>query len=142
MWGLNPLLLMDTIYIYRTPPSSGLLLTRGGTFGKTISLSFLIISMWPFYPLLWRSCSASFQVFFIEDCSICSYIFGMSMEGGEFRIFLCFLLELSPQTSPFFIWLRQYCVSTVLLLIGHKHFHYNLQSPGLCKWTENLTSED
>lgn len=41
------------------------------------------ISMWPFCPLLWRSCSASFHTFCRENCSMGSCKFGLSMGEGE-----------------------------------------------------------
>lgn len=124
------------------PPTTGLSPTRGRGFGKTTSLPLLIILVWPFYPLLWRSCSDSFQVFFIENCSVYSYRFGMPMGRGKFSIFLCCHLELPPQTSPFLFGLDSTVSIVLLLLILCEHFHYNLQSPGLCKWTTNLKNEN
>ena len=40
--------------------------------------------------LMWRSCSASFSEVFVfgGKCSTCGCRFGMSVGGGEFRIFL------------------------------------------------------
>lgn len=59
------------------------------------SLPLLPISMWPFYPLLWKSYFASFQVFSRENCSIGSGSFGVFVGGCELRdIFLCFLIFL------------------------------------------------
>ena len=66
---------------------------RGEVFGETALLTLLPILMWSFYPLLWRWCLASVQVFFR---SICSCRFGVSMGGGEFRIFLCWHLNPTP----------------------------------------------
>lgn len=52
--------------------------------------------------------------------------------GKEREIYLNFSVS---------IWFGQYCVIIVLLLlILCQHFHYKLQSPGLCKWTANLTN--
>lgn len=57
-------------------------------FGETVSLPLLPTSMCPFYHLLWRSCSASFQVFFRGNCFICICRFGVFMGRGEFRFFV------------------------------------------------------
>lgn len=57
------------------------------------------ISMWPFYLLFWRSCSAGFQVFFRGSYIICSYRFVVSMGGSKLTIFLCHHLELPPSES-------------------------------------------
>lgn len=62
--------------------------TRGRVFGNTMSLPLLPIWMSPFYPLLWSRHSASFQVFFRGNCSICSCRFGCVHGGDEVRIFL------------------------------------------------------
>ena len=63
-----------------------------------LSRPFLLsISVWPFYPLLCRNCSASFQAFFRGNGSTSSWGFGVSVGGGEFRIFLHHHVELPPQ---------------------------------------------
>lgn len=46
---------------------------------------------------LWRSCSASWQVFYRGNWSICNHRCGVSLGGGEFRISLHCHLE--PNTS-------------------------------------------
>lgn len=67
----------------------------GRVFGKTMSLHLLLISVYPFYPLLWRSCFSSFShLFFQREFSICNCRFGVSLGGGKFRVFLCCHLEL------------------------------------------------
>lgn len=66
-------------------------------FGKSASLSFLLVSMWPFYPSLWSSHSASSQVLSRRKCSICGYRCFMSTGRSEFRSFLCCHLKLHPQ---------------------------------------------
>ena len=72
----------------------------GGVYGKTASLSLLPFLVFHFYLLLWKSCLASFQVFFRGNYFICSYRF-ISMEGSELRIFIWCHLELSPIISHF-----------------------------------------
>lgn len=66
--------------------------TGDEVFGKTVSLPYLPTLMCTFYPLFLRSCSASFQ----RNYSICSCRFGVSMVGGELRIFLCCHLLVPP----------------------------------------------
>ena len=62
MWGTNPSLFRKKLHICEIPPDVGHR-TRDGVFGKTACLPLLPISVLPFYPLLRRSCWASFQVF-------------------------------------------------------------------------------
>lgn len=69
--------------------SQWMVATRGVGFLARTSLPLLSVLMWTFYPLLWRSCSVSSQVFFKGNCSTCSCGFDMCVEGNEFRIFLC-----------------------------------------------------
>ena len=80
MWGTNPLLLRENLQMYELPPdySSSCL---GWSFGKTSSLPLLPVLVWPLYCLLWRNCSAVFQV-------LCGYRFSVCVGGGEVRIFL------------------------------------------------------
>lgn len=53
-----------------------------------------------FLPRFWRSCSPSYQVYFRKkNCCICSYRFGVSMGGGDFRVFLLCHLELPMSTT-------------------------------------------
>ena len=66
----------------------------GGVFVETFSLP---TSVWPLYPLLCRNCSASFQTFFRGNGSTSSWAFGVSVGGGEFRIFLHHHVELPLQ---------------------------------------------
>lgn len=95
MWGMNPLLLR----FVRSFLLAGYH-TRGGVFGKTVSLPLLPSLTWPFYYLLWGSCSASFQVFFREGCSVYSCRFCVFMGRGDFRFFLhC---PLGPRPWPHF----------------------------------------
>ena len=85
--------------------------TRGRVFGDTMSLPLLPVWMSPFYPLLWSRRSASFQVFFRGNCSICSYRFGCVHRGDEFRIFLwCHFGTASPLKILFcFVFFITYC---------------------------------
>lgn len=55
---------------------------------QTTSLSSLRVLTWSFYSLLWRRSPASFRVFSWGSNSICNCIFGVSVGGGKFRIFL------------------------------------------------------
>lgn len=71
-------------------------------FGTTMSLPPPSVSIWPFYPSLWSSYSASSQVLFRANCYICRCIFSVSMGGGEFRIILCHHLQLLPPTGCLF----------------------------------------
>lgn len=89
MWGLNPLFLRNTFLFVRSLPLVGYH-ARGKFFFfcKNTSLTLLSVSIWPFYPVVWRSCSTSFQAFFRENWSICSYRIGVYMGGSEFRVFL------------------------------------------------------
>lgn len=58
--------------------------------------------MWPFYPVLWGSCSASSRVLFRGSCSIYSCKFLVSVGGDEVRIFLHHHLELLPILRKWF----------------------------------------
>lgn len=73
MWGTNPLLLRENLQMYELPPdySSSCL---GWSFGKTSSLPLLPVLVWPLYCLLWRNCSAVFQV-------VCGYRFSVCVCG-------------------------------------------------------------
>lgn len=51
---------------------------------------------------LWRNCSASFEVLFGGNCSICSCMFSVPVGGCEFRIFLCHQLGPPQPPSEFF----------------------------------------
>ena len=93
MWGVNPLLLREKLRICEI-----LLIVGHHAVGGVLSRPFLLpISVWPFYPLLCRNCSASFQTFFRENVSTSSWASGVSVGGGEFRIFLHHHVELPPQ---------------------------------------------
>lgn len=70
-----------------------------GVFGKTVPLPLLDILTWPFYLLSSRRHSASSQVSFRENCSIDSCTLGVSVGGGEFRVFLGRHLEPPPDSS-------------------------------------------
>lgn len=67
---------------------------------KSISLPLPPILMWPFYLLLWRCCSSSFQDFFRENYLICSYrtvtAVGEVSSGSSFPDILNSLLSLKP----------------------------------------------
>lgn len=45
---------------------------RGKHFGKCMSLILLPISIWPFYTLMWNSCSDRSQILFRGNCSTIS----------------------------------------------------------------------
>ena len=83
------LFLREKLCIFEIPLVLGYC-TGGGVFGETMSLPLPPTLMWTFYSLFLRSCSASF----LGKYSICTCRFGVSMVGGEFRIFLCCHLEL------------------------------------------------
>ena len=67
--------------------------TKCGFLGENTSLPLHPVLMWSFYPSLLKSYLASFQAFFRGNYSMCSGKFGVSMGGGEFRLFLCCHLE-------------------------------------------------
>ena len=74
MWGTKPSPLT------RNPTFLRSLLTMdhhvgGGIFGRTMSLPPPPASIWPFYPSLWSSYSATSQVLFRANCSIYRCIF-------------------------------------------------------------------
>lgn len=69
--------------------------TGDEVFGETMSLPHQPTSMWTLYHLFLRSHSASFQL----NYSICSCRFGVSVVGGEFRIFLCCHLNVLPRPT-------------------------------------------
>ena len=79
------------------PPMGGCTGWTGDTFAEIVSLPLLPAPAWLSYPFLWRSSSASFQVFFNGSYSICSCRLGVSVGGGEFRVLLCGHLELPPE---------------------------------------------
>lgn len=55
---------------------------------ETASLPLLPYSMWPFYCLLWKSCSAGPLIIFRENYSTGSCNFGVSLGIGETCVFL------------------------------------------------------
>lgn len=61
---------------------------EGVVYGEIVSQPILPSSMWPSscWPM-YRSCSASFQLFFRENCSTCSCRFQCVHGEVEFRIF-------------------------------------------------------
>lgn len=68
----------------------------GSSFSQDcLSLPFLPVLVWSFYPLLWRSCLASFQVFFRGNWFVCSCRFGVSVKGGWVQD-LATILKLTP----------------------------------------------
>lgn len=127
MWGTNPLLLWEKNWAGEIPPCYVPLGWGWGFFAKTVSLPLLHLSMWFFCSELWRSCSPSFQVFFRGKWSICNCSFGVSLGGGEFRIFLhCHLGSLPHMIFLFilvyviwvwcsWVWLSLYLLYLVLL---------------------------
>lgn len=72
--------------IFKIPPDCGSPYL-GAVSGKRIAL-FLLVSMWSFFPLLWRHCSCSLQNFFRGNYSNCSCRFVVSIREDEFRILL------------------------------------------------------
>lgn len=64
---------------------------RGWVYGETLSQPFLPALM---CLLMWRSYSANFHFFFGVNCTISSCRLGVSLGGGEFRLFLCHHVEL------------------------------------------------
>lgn len=93
MWSMDPSLPMETLHICEISPDW--ITTLGVVFGKTVSLPLLPVLVWSFYPLLWRSCLASFQVFFRGNWFVCSCRFGVSMKGGWVQD-LATILKLTP----------------------------------------------
>lgn len=112
IWGINPLLLRKKLPLYFVwlllfflrclppTPTEGCL-SRGGVL-MSMSLPLLPISLWNFYPLLWN-CSASSQVLFRGNFSICSCTSVVSMGKGEIMILLYCHFELPVQTTNIFI---------------------------------------
>lgn len=94
--------------------------TRGGIFGETMSLPLPSTWLWTFHSLFLSSCSARF----LGKYSICNYRFGVSMVGGEFRIFLCCHL-LMPLTmwnlSVFIVSVQRSCVWSCYLVFMEIH---------------------
>lgn len=86
-WETNSSLLKQRLLLSEIPPSGGSL-HQGWGFWQDGSLPLLPVSMWHFYPLLWRSCSASGQVFFRRNYFIWNHSFSVSVGGSGFRIFL------------------------------------------------------
>lgn len=95
MWSSNLLLLKDILCICETALAVGHPST-GGVFGHTAFLPVYPVSVWSFYPLLWRSCWAGFHVFFGENCSVCSCRFAV------FWVFLYHHVVLPPLWRFFF----------------------------------------
>jgi len=62
MWGTNPSLLREKCQTGEIPPTLRCY-TGSGVFGETMSLPLLSISMWSFYPLLWRTVNIIFRSF-------------------------------------------------------------------------------
>lgn len=98
MWGKNPSFLWEKCPSYEIPiyvcHQAG-----GGVFGDSISLSLLPILMCFFYLLFWGRCSASSQILFRGNLSICSYIFIVFMGGGKLRLFLSHHLKPPPNCA-------------------------------------------
>lgn len=109
--GHKPIAPQRETQMYELPPdcSSPCL---GWSFGKTSSLPLLPVLVWPLYCLLWRNCSASFQVFLKKNCAMCGYRSSEYVGGGEVRIFWhChlgrarFLFSCSSLPFNFCLWL-------------------------------------
>lgn len=64
---------------------------------ETASLPLLPYSMWPFYCLLWKSCSAGPQIIFRENYSTGSCNFGVSLGIGETCVFLSPIFNQFPK---------------------------------------------
>ena len=106
-----------------------------------VSLKLLPVWMWSFYSLFWRA------VYLIcrGDCSICGCKFGVSVEGGEFRVLLYCRFVPEPSTNVF-RW--NYCNNSLSALfpsfpqsifhIAARHV-YNTQSC-LCHHSGSKTS--
>lgn len=67
--------------------------SAGGVWGHTASLPLLPVSVWSFYPLLWRSCQASFHFFFFFSERIVLYV---AVGFGVFWVFLYHHVDLPP----------------------------------------------
>lgn len=66
---------------------------------RTSCLCLSFLSLWSFTPLLWRSSSPTFWIFFTGKQSIFSCRFGVSMGEDEYRILLCHHLMGVPPCS-------------------------------------------
>lgn len=64
---------------------------------ETASLPLLPYSMWPFYCLLWKSCSAGPLIIFRENYSTGSCNFGVSLGIGETCVFLSPIFNQFPK---------------------------------------------
>lgn len=82
MKGMNPSLIREKLCICEIPHDCGSLQWVWDFWQDHISASLVLI--WPFYPLLWRSFLACFNVLFRGNYS-CR--FDVSMGGGTFSIF-------------------------------------------------------
>ena len=87
------LYLWDTSWVGASAPEVGFLVRPHLCL---FYLSDVVLLSW------WRSHSASFQVFFTINWSMCSCRFGVSVGRGEFRILLHHHLEPNPSR----IWLQ------------------------------------
>lgn len=114
--GHKPLALWSEVsYLWAPSQFQVTRLGRGWRFFCEItSLLLLPILMWLFYPLLWRSCSASFQVILIGVFSMCSCEFIVSMEGDESRTFL----HHHPEPPPSLVSIFTDCNNLVVLSIS------------------------
>lgn len=115
--GTNPWLFGVKFPICEPPPNFRSPGWGGGVeifFCEITSLLLLPILMWLFYPLLWRSCSASFQVILIGVFSMCSCEFIVSMEGDESRTFL----HHHPEPPPSLVSIFTDCNNLVVLSIS------------------------
>lgn len=89
MWVLNPSLLREKLRV-----GAFLLIVWHcagvGVYGeRCFSLSCVFQYGYFLIPLMFRSHSPSFQISFKVNCSICSWTFGVSVGGGQLRIFFC-----------------------------------------------------
>lgn len=90
------------------------------------SLPLPPISIWPFYLLLWRCYSSSFQDFFRENYATCLCRIIMAVGGGEFKTFLpCHLEQPHLPETCFFKYLfvngQQINIRNYYILKSGKH---------------------
>lgn len=92
MWNLNLLLLTGCLCT-----TGSLLLvghpSAGGVLGHTASLPLLPVSVWSFYPLLWRTVELVFTFFFFPPERIVLYV---AVGFGVFQVFLYHHVDLPP----------------------------------------------
>ena len=67
------------------PSNYGLLCWEWGSWWDCLSLFCLFWCIFFLICLICKSCSASFLVSFVQNCPICSHIFGVSAGEGSFR---------------------------------------------------------